>query len=316
MMMIRWLGRLFLVVLTGAVVPVSGQTILWNSDANAVNLTSSGQVMDSGFTYELGVFTGTFVPTNTNKADWAANWRVCRRMPYEIARTPYDSAFKRFSNSFTPINNDSPFTIGKATYVWGFRGDAVSSEWILFRAASWSMPDANPSVPPAANAYEWFAKNATPIIGSINFSGSPFLMKSAAVTNVAPPTTTWAQWQVETLSGEPLNGPTQDPDNDGVSNLLEYVFGTAPTTPNAATATPVSLVDISGQKYLQMTIPRRIDHPAILTVQVSSDLSQWNSGASDTVVVADTATSLIVRDLTPFDSASPKRFMRLKASLP
>ncbi len=263
--------------------------------------------MDSGFSYELGVFSGTFVPTNDNKASWAANWQACKR-------TPYESVNKRFSNSFTPINNDFPFTIGKATYVWGFRGDAVSGEWILFRAASWNIPDAYPPVPP--QPLEWFAKNATSIIGSINSSGSPFLMKSVAVTGVAPPTTPWAQWQVETLSGEPLNGPTQDPDNDGVSNLLEFVFGTAPTMPNAAAATPVSLVDLSGQKYLQMTIPHRIDHPAVLIVQVSSDLSQWNSGASYTVVVADTATSLIVRDLTPFDSASPKRFMRLKASLP
>ena len=314
MMTTRWLVRLFWMALTGAVVPASAQTILWNSDANAVNLTSSGQVMGSGFSFELGVFTGTFVPTTANKSDWAANWRVCRRMPNELARTPYELAFKRFSNSFTPINNDSPFSIGKAIYVWGFRGDALSGEWILFRATSWTFPDANPPVPPLA--LEWFAKNAIPIIGSINSSGSPFLMKSAAVTNAAPPPTTWAQWQIETLSGEPLNGPTQDPDSDGISNLLEFVFGTSPTTPNAPTDTPLSLVDISGQKYLQMTVPRRIDHPASLIVQVSSDLSQWNSGVTYTVVVEDSSTSLIVRDLTPFNPDSPRRFMRLKASLP
>ncbi|MEO7341249.1 MAG: SdrD B-like domain-containing protein [Luteolibacter sp.] len=130
------------------------------------------------------------------------------------------------------------------------------------------------------------------------------------------PLTTWEQWQAENLSGEPLNGPDQDPDRDGILNLMEFVFGTDPKSPGATIATPVVLVDVSGQRYLQITVPRRIDHPASLTVEVSSDMIDWNSGASNTVVVEDSAAALVVRDLVPFNPANPKRFIRLKASLP
>ena len=63
--------------------------------------------------------------------------------------------------------------------------------------------------------------------------------------------------------------------------------------PNAATATPLSLVDVGGVKYLQIRIPRRIDHPAALVVEVSADLVHWNSGAAHTAVVEDSAAAFV-----------------------
>lgn len=134
-------------------------------------------------------------------------------------------------------------------------------------------------------------------------------MKSASVTNAAPPSTSYLQWQTEHLPGEPLDGPGDDPDNDGVLNLLEFVFGTLPKTAGAPTVTPVSLV----VGKLQIFIPRRIDRPAVLTVEVSPDLVNWSSGPAHTAVVTDDVSGLVVRDLTPLDPANPKRFMRLKA---
>ncbi len=137
-------------------------------------------------------------------------------------------------------------------------------------------------------------------------------MKSASVTNVAPPSTSFAQWQTEFLDGEPLNKPADDPDKDGVSNLLEFVFGTAPKTANAPVATPVALQ--SGHAVI--TIPRRIDHLVTLTVEVSGNLVTWNSGPLHTAIVSDEVAALVVRDLTPLSPANPRRFIRLKASLP
>lgn len=286
---------------------VFGQTINWFSDPNQTNRTSTGLLMDSGFRFELGVFTGSFVPTAANKADWASHWTAADR-------TSYISATRRFDRQFDMENNTTLFTAGKATYVWGFNGDAANGEWIIFRANTWTWPtyDSNNISPPLV----WSAAAATAVLGAIHSNGSPFLLQSAAVGNAAPPSTTWTQWQVENLSDEPLNGPSQDPDHDGVSNLLEFVFGTSPTSPGAPTPIPVSLTDIGGQKFLQITIPRRIDHPATLTVQVSGDLTQWNSDAGETLAVEDSVTALVVRDLTPFNSIAPKRFMRLKVTLP
>lgn len=297
----KWCRPLLLLAwLAGGV--ACGQTIFWSSASpNAVNHTSTGIPMDAGFRFELGVFTGNFVPTVGNKTSWADNWNPMQRVAYNVGE-------KRYYGEFTPDDNIAPFTEGKAVYVWGFRGDAAVGEWILFRANTWTVPNAY-----APFNYQWFAQNATPIIGSINSTGTPFLMKSAAVTNAEPPTTTWAQWQAVELAGEPQNGPNQDPDKDGVSNLLEFVFGTPPKTAGPPPQTPVTLVEISGQKYMQISIPRRIDHEATLVVEVSSDLTNWSSGTS---LVSDGLTSLVVRDNTAFAPPVSKRFMRLRASVP
>jgi len=256
--------------------------------------------MDADYRFELGVFTGTFVPNDTNKTSWAAHWNV-------MQRKAYDAAEKRYDGEFTPEDNDSPFIEGKAVYVWGFRGDAAAGEWILFRANDWTFPNAF-----APLNYQWFAKNATCVIGSINLTGTPFLMQSAAVTNAAPPTTTWVQWQATNLANEPLNGANDDPDKDSVSNLLEFVSGTSPKSAGGPPQMPIAMVG----GFLQITIPRRIDHKATLVVEVSSDLTTWNSGTNETEVVSNGLMTLIVRDKTPFAPPLIRRFMRLRASLP
>jgi hypothetical protein len=283
---------------------VIGQvSIFWSSDANAVNRDSNDLAMDAGFRFELGVFTGTFVPTPANKNQWAANWNAAQR-------TGYNSTDANFSAAFDPPENDGEFTAGKAAYIWGFRGTPVSAEWILFRANSWSWPFVDPLFP--SPPLQWFAEDATAILGEIMPSGSPFLMKSAAVANASPPATTWDQWKLDSLSGEPLNAAADDPDRDGMSNLLEFVFGTAPKTANAPVATPVVLQ--SGHAVI--TIPRRIDHLVNCTVEVSGNLVNWQSGPLHTEVIQNDAAALVVRDLTPVDAANPQRFIRLKATLP
>ena len=74
-------------------------------------------------------------------------------------------------------------------------------------------------------------------------------------------------------------------------------------------ATPVSLV--CGK--LQIAIPRRIDHPALLTVEVSGDLTNWASGPAHTEVLVNDVSGLLVRNLKPFGPAHLKRIMRLNA---
>jgi hypothetical protein len=69
------------------------------------------------------------------------------------------------------------------------------------------------------------------------------------------------------------------------------------------------LAAVSSQQFLQLTLARRIDHPAKLTVEVSSDLFHWSSDS--TQVIANTPAALIVRDLLPVQEGS--RFMRVKA---
>jgi hypothetical protein len=280
--------------------------IFYESDPGAVNLTSDGQPMGSDFHFEIGVFTGTFVPTAANVGEWATYWRSAQR-------SPYSTVSKRFADSFEVTENTAPFTIGKTAYIWGFRGDAGAGEWILFRAPSWTWPGPT-GFPPVF--YQWFASEATAVIGSINPTGSPYLMKSVSVNNAAPPSTSWAEWQGELLGGVALSAPGDDPDKDGISNLIEYVFGSSPVQANPPQPTSLSITEIAGQRYLQLSIPRRVDRSASLTVEVSDDMIQWNSGAGVTTVVESGPANWVVRDLEAIDQSRPKRFMRLKAALP
>lgn len=287
------------------------QTITWSSLSNAVNLTSVGQSMGAAFRFELGVFEGSFIPTSGNLAQWSANWRPLQRLSY-------NADTKRYAGAHTPDNNDLPFTIGKPVYVWGFMGDATAAEWILFRASSWTMPDADPLIPPPPNANEWFANasGVTAVIGSVDSDGSPFLMQSASVIGVVPPPTSWDQWRADMLDGEPLDQENDDPDGDGVPNQLEFAFGSDPLQRNAAPELALTLANVASQNFLQMSVPRRKDHVISLSVQVSSDLAVWDEGVSFVQVIEDGPSALVVRDLTPYPTGNGRRFMRLRAMVP
>ena len=112
--------------------PVKAQTqIDWFSAQDATNLAANGvSAMDASFRFELGVFTGTFVPTSANVSEWSENWNA-------VQRTSYKADLKRYASSFTAFEVTAPFSPGKAVYIWGFKGDPAAGEWILFRANSW-----------------------------------------------------------------------------------------------------------------------------------------------------------------------------------
>ena len=294
--------KFFLMSLALLPAPATAETINWYNTPKKVNHTSGGQNMDASFQFQLGVFTGGFVPTVANMTQWASHWVSAQSTSYNPA-----AGAKSFDSNFTVTGNAAPFTVGAKGYVWGRSTAATKDEWILFRKSDWTWPAPNPMSP---EPLYWNAAAANEIIlGSINSGGTPFLMKSAAVSS-------YSQWQAGNLAGEPLSAANDDPDHDGSNNLLEFALGTPPLAPGAPVATPVDLVEVSGQKYLRISIPRGTNRLADLTVQVSGNLIQWNSGTSYTLVIEDSATALVVRDLTPYNPASPQRFMRLKAALP
>jgi len=104
---------------------------------------------------------------------------------------------------------------------------------------------------------------------------------------------------------------------DRLPNLVKYAFGLAANV----TATPAQMpagtvTSASGQNYLTLTVPRRVRRTdATYTVQVSSNLSTWDSGPGHTVIVQDTDTQLTVRDAVP-TTGNTKRFIRLAVTAP
>lgn len=284
---------------------VQAETIAWSNNPQALNLTSLGAPMGGSFNFELGVFKGSFVPSAANTAQWVANWVPAQRVSYNASN-------QHFDGQYTVVSNITPFTLGKAAYIWGFQGGVAASEWILFRNPAWTWPAPNPTDP---FGLDWNAANATAVLGAIHATGSPCLMQSVAVADSASPVSTWQQWQAVELAGAALSGPNDDPDDDGTTNLLEYVFGLPPLQAGAAPVMPVTIVTVAGQRFLQISIPRRSDHPATLTVQVGSDLINWQSAAAATVVVTDVPAGLVLRDLTPLGAGTAQRFMRVKVEV-
>ena len=186
-------------MLVGFFIAISAraETIKFFSKPNSVNQTSAGAAMDSAFRFEVGVFTGSFVPTPDNTAQWAANWVPAKGVEY-------NPTTRYFTGQFTVVYNTAPFTAGKPAYIRGFRGDASNGEWILFRKATWTWPAPNPFNP---YGLDWSAADADDVVlGKVNASGSPFLMRAAAV-------------------------PLGDTDGDGVADTWDLVNGTAPLPP-------------------------------------------------------------------------------------
>jgi hypothetical protein len=275
----------------------NGETISWYSPIPVANLTSTNQLMADAIQFELGVFANGFTPTSANIAEWAKNW-------VRAQSTSYNSTTRVFDGIFEVTSNVAPFTKGAKAYIWHRATSSTQDEWILFRKADWIWPGTDKLSP---FPLVWNTADADQvIIGDVDPAGNPFLMRSESVLS-------YAQWQNAELATSSHNGPADDADQDGVSNLLEFVFGSPPTQASAPPFTPTSLVGINGQNYLQISVPRQQNRLAKTLVEVSSDLVNWNSGDSALIEVADTPEMLIVRDKTPFGSNQGERFMRLKA---
>ena len=124
--------------------------------------------------------------------------------------------------------------------------------------------------------------------------------------------TSYATWR-DAIFGPgnpPGSGELDDPDFDGVVNLIEYGAGTDALDPASAPATRVGVL-ASGAD------PRRSDR-ADLTylVEVTSDLTNWDSGAAFTAQVGaplnhgDGSETLTFQSLAPITSAS-RQYLRV-----
>jgi hypothetical protein len=99
---------------------------------------------------------------------------------------------------------------------------------------------------------------------------------------------------------------------DRLPNLVKYALGLTASAPAAASQTPAgSTTTESSQRYLTLTVPRRMRRSDVTyTVEVSSNLSLWQSGAGHTVTLQDDETQLVVRDALPI-TGDQQRFIRL-----
>jgi hypothetical protein len=104
-----------------------------------------------------------------------------------------------------------------------------------------------------------------------------------------------------------------NPSGDGLSNFVKYALGLDPSQPAQPSQRPTTtLAPDAGGPYLTLTIPRRTRRTDVeYVVEISSDLTAWNTGPGHIVTVQDLDDLLVVRDAQPI-SAHPRRVLRVR----
>jgi hypothetical protein len=140
--------------------------------------------------------------------------------------------------------------------------------------------------------------------------------------------TPYAYWQSQVFTTAELadpstSGDTADPAGDGIPNLMKYALGLSPWIDGVNGLPVEGSIAISGATYLSLTYTQVISAIDLTyTVQVSTDLENWNSGAGfvapyGVVTNPGRATqSVTVRTIFPENANTPAQFMRLQVTGP
>ncbi len=124
----------------------------------------------------------------------------------------------------------------------------------------------------------------------------------------------FAQWQGAKFPGgasHPESGPEDDPDKDGLDNLIEYALGTEPMTSNPSPVIHGRTI-FEGQTYFTLTVtknPSATD--AVITAVASNGLDSGSWSSNGLIIESNTSTELRVRDSQPMQATS-RRFFRVQ----
>ncbi len=138
-------------------------------------------------------------------------------------------------------------------------------------------------------------------------------------------------WQAQYFAnGAPNTGPNDNFDGDGLTNLLEFAFGTDPTQSSLGSLAyaaglvsqrgqpAVSLQNIPGGVDFRAAFIRRKNHLAaglVYQVQFSGDLITWaTSSATPTIVASDAETDAVTVPYPFFVGGKKARFFRVSVS--
>lgn len=186
------------VLLLAAGSSASAQSVNWGhalSLNNTQSFLSDGSEMPAGFEFELGYFSGSFVPTAENAADWDLNW-----ISLQAATFPNDP-FNGFTRT---LNIDSAASDGKPAYIWAFNDEALmgtaSGEGLLVTNPAWTFP-AFGVLQGGAPSWTFHSAGNVAVVGSI-LSGT--ITDSSSVTDISSPAATHV---VQTATWTPVPVP-------------------------------------------------------------------------------------------------------------
>ena len=258
----------------------------------------------TGVHFDRGV--NFIFPDGTVLAPGARLLLIRNRLAYEARYGPVpDIQWFEYSGR---ISND-----GEQILVSGADLDPIL-DFVYNDQEPWATPadGAGPSlllVNPTSNPDPGLAASWTT---SRNPGGSP--------GRAEPSGTDYAAW----ASGYGLpGGPGSDDDLDGISNYLEFLYGSRPDLASDAPGPRISVenLEIDGvvDNYLVLTYQRNLNAVGALTVEISSDLLTWTSDPDLTEFLTqvdngDGTATVTLRLADPVGPAGEPYFARLRGN--
>jgi chitinase len=180
---------------------------------------------------------------------------------------------------------------------------------------TWSLAPGS-ALPAGLTLSSTGALTGTPDAGNFSFTVRVTDLRNVSADRafslaVAAPPSPYTAWFASIPWAAADSSPTADPDADGLPNLLEYAFGSNPLS--AASASPPSL-QVSGLNLQVSFLRARAD--LTYEVQASSDLSSWQTIATNPGSVSASTPVTVTDTLDLSVSANPRRFLRLKITTP
>lgn len=209
-------------------------------------------------------------------------------------------------------------TVNQAAGLLGGVSNATSSLWSLVSGPGAAVfADATA---PATNVTFSAAGAYVLRLSAANALGET--SRTLAVTVAAPPLTALESWRLANF-GSSTNSAnaadTSDPDGDGLSNLLEFSFG---SNPNSAASAPAPTISSdAATSTLRLDYVRAVSalNAVTLVAEWTGSLATqpvvWSASGVTTTIVSDNGTLQQVRSSVPLPP-SGARFLRLRATAP
>ncbi len=191
--------------------PSHAQSIDWgntvlddNYQSDGTTLLSDGSLLSGGgFTFELGVFSGSFTPDGTNVSLWSTNWVSLDSDSYNAS-----GLFNEFGN--TGITNSDTSIIGEQVYIWGYdslasvTAETPGAQTILLTNGDWDLMDTSQ----AGTPQQFFTSAAdTAVFGAATVDpdgtgpNDPFVVQGAGqYTLTSDPSTSATGWELQTAT--------------------------------------------------------------------------------------------------------------------
>jgi hypothetical protein len=151
-------------------------------------------------------------------------------------------------------------------------------------------------------------------LASLNPGGTP------GFVNSAPPIDWRAAYFSEAeLLNATISGPLADADFDGVSNLLEHIFGTDPRDASSIDLPTVSMVSDGEETYAEFSYRLRQGLTGFrIRIEASSDLAEWKNAEGDFTIQSevdngDGTSTITARDENPA-GAQLGRYFRIRVN--